>query len=103
MSGRGGDGARGTEDDDDGLAQAANLPVVSKELFDQMSQRAGAVTKAREDKEKAKEDKFARRGSWRPISLGLACPLCQQGVVRDARRMLGFVRASFITTARRRG
>jgi hypothetical protein len=61
--------------------------VVSKELFDQMSQRAGAVTKAREDKEKAKEEKFARRGSWRPISLRPPCPLPAGG--GDARRRLG--------------
>jgi hypothetical protein len=50
-------------DDADTRAQAANLPVVSKELFETMSQRAGAVTKAREDKEKAREDKYARRGA----------------------------------------
>jgi len=42
--------------------KAANLPVVSMELFEQLSARQTVAQAQRDAKEKAKEEKYARRG-----------------------------------------
>eukprot|EP00959_Pyramimonas_sp_CCMP1952_P152253 3185476-Pyramimonas_sp.AAC.1 len=42
--------------------QAATLPVVSKELYEQMASRSSTILKEKEEREKQEEDKRNRRG-----------------------------------------